>query len=96
MEEDLDIDFRRTGGTPGTPELHSTFRRWELSAEDDRAWLGTERPGLASATNDPHGFVYEITFRRGGERRYVKIVEADLTQHLRPLVGELQRLASRR
>ena len=91
MDEPLTIDFHRTAAR-GRPELSGTFRNFELSPDEQRAWLGTERPtsGLGGRSND--AVTYELTFRRGGERRRVVLGVASLTAHLRLLVDRLVHL----
>jgi hypothetical protein len=42
MTEPLTIKFTRTGG--GMPHLEAVVRDAVLSADDEHAWLGTERP----------------------------------------------------
>jgi hypothetical protein len=94
MDEPLDIVFRRTGGPAGSRELTTTFRDFVLSPEDDRLWLGPEHPARR-ASKEPlkDEFVYELRFRRGGERRTVVIADSALSTPLRRLVDELRRSA---
>ena len=88
MDEPLTIDFHRTAA-PGRPELRETFRNFELSPDEQRAWLGTERPTVPLGGRSSGAVTYELTFRRGGERRRVVLGEESLTQYLRPLVDRL-------
>jgi hypothetical protein len=90
MDEPLTVDFHRTAA-PGRPELRETFQNLELSHDEQRAWLGTERPTPLPGARGS-GVTYELTFRRGGERRRVVLGEASLTGQLRPLVDRLVRL----
>jgi len=95
MDEPLTIDFHRTAA-PGRPELRGTFQNLELSHDEQRAWLGTERPTVLPGGRSRNAVTYELTFRRGGERRRVVLGEASLTAHLRPLVDRLVRLCDSR
>jgi hypothetical protein len=94
MDEPLDIVFHRTGGPAGARELETTFRDVALSPEDDRLWLGPDHPARRPPGELHRGeYVYELRFRRGGERRTVVIADSALTTALRRLVDELSRLA---
>lgn len=93
MDEPLTIDFHRSA-VPGRPELRGTFHNFDLSPDEQRAWLGTERPTVLGGRSSG-GVTYELTFRRGGERRRVVLGEASLTAHLRPLVDRLVHLCDR-
>ena len=93
MDEPLTIDFHRSA-VPGRPELRGTFHNFDLGPDDQRAWLGTERPTVLGGRSSA-GVTYELTFRRGGERRRVVIGESSLTAHLRPLVDRLVHLCDR-
>ena len=91
MDEPLTIDFYRSAAR-GRPELRGTFHNFELSADEQRAWLGTEQPTAPLGGRSSDSVTYELTFRRGGERRRVVLGEASLTAHLRPLVDRLVHL----
>ncbi len=96
ISEPLKITFTRTGG--GEPDLKAVLRDAVLDADDEHAWLGTERP--YTARKHPHEQTapmrYRLEFRRGSERRVVELRYDDLTAHLRPLVDRLTRLAEQR
>lgn len=94
MDEPLTIDFHRSAA-PGRPELRGTFRDFQLSPDEQRAWLGTEQPSAPLGGRSSDAVTYELTFRRGGERRRVVLGEAALTAHLRPLVDRLVHLCDR-
>jgi len=96
MNEPLTIKFTRTGG--GLPHLESVVRDAVLSADDEHAWLGTERP-LASRrhAHDEHAPIrYRLEFRRGSERRVVELRDADRNAQLAPLIDEMVRVAEGR
>lgn len=94
--EPLTITFTRTGGH--RPELKYVERDAELGADDERTWMGTERPrrlgGVAHEAGDKE--LYRLVFRRGSERRVVELRYDDLTAHTRPLVERLLRKAEGR
>lgn len=94
MDEPLTIHFHRSAG-PGRDELSGTFREFVLDADDDRVWLGTERLSSRLAGRSDRVPTYEITFRRGGERRHVVLSDDDLDARLRPLVDRLVQLCER-
>lgn len=91
MDEPLTVDFHRSA-VPGRPELRGTFRNFELSPDEQRAWLGTERPPGPLGAPPPGTVTYELTFRRGGERRRVVLGESSVTAHLRSLIDRLEHL----
>ncbi len=91
MEEPLTVDFHRSAA-PGRPELRGTFHNFELSPDEQRAWLGTERPPGSLGAPRAGTVTYELTFRRGAERRRVVLGESSVTAHLRSLIDRLEHL----
>lgn len=96
ITEPLTITFTRTGG--GLRELRSVVRDAQLSADDEHAWLGTERPYIARRHDypDASSLRYRLEFRRGSERRVVELREDDRSAQLAPLIDEMIRLAEGR
>lgn len=93
MNEPLTIKFTRTGG--GMPHLAAVVQDATLSADDEHAWLGTERP-LSSRhhSHDAHSPLrYRLEFRRGSERRVVELRDTDRNAQLAPLIDEMVRVA---
>jgi hypothetical protein len=88
MTEPLTIDFHRSAGI-GKPELSGRFTDFTLDPDDTRVWLDTERPYVATRREPRDGCVYELTFRRGGERRRVVLHDDDLDARTLPLVQRL-------
>lgn len=89
MTEPLIIDFHRSA-SPGRPELRGRFPDVVLPPEDVRVWLDTERPHVARRVGmGQGGSSYELTFRRGGERRRVVLCDDDLDARTMPLVEHL-------
>jgi len=94
IEEPLLIRFSRTGG--GHPEIHRTFDDVVLDADDQHAWLGTERPHIARpASHMPEVAQYKLEFRRGSERRVVSLTDDEMNAQLEPLINRLVHLAER-
>jgi hypothetical protein len=93
MDEPLTVEFHRSA-VPGRPELHGTFHNFELSPDEQRAWLGTEPPAVSLGRPSPDTVTYELAFRRGGERRRVVLGEASVTAHLRSLIDRLEHLCA--
>lgn len=92
MQETLTVEFHRHPG-PGHRELRGTFTDVDLSPEDQRAWLDTERPHASRRSpGSGHWATYELTFKRGGERRRVVLSETDLDARLLPLITRLTQL----
>ena len=93
MNEPLTIKFTRTGG--GMPRVEAVVRDAVLSADDEHAWLGPERPVvLRHHSHDEHAPLrYRLEFRRGSERRVVELRDVDRNAQLAPLIDELVRVA---
>ncbi len=96
MTEPLIIDFHRSA-SPGRPELCGRFPDVALGPDDVRVWMDVERPFVVRRTGPPHkGCTYDLTFRRGGERRRVVLHDDDLDARTLPLVQRLVSLCDRR
>ncbi len=96
MTEPLTIDFHRSASR-GRPELSGRFVDVALGPDDVRVWLDTERPYASARTGPPRdGCTYELTFRRGGERRRVVLHDDDLDARTLPLVQRLVSLCDHR
>jgi len=91
MVEPLSVEFHRSAG-PGRDALAGTFHDFELSPEEDRTWLGTERLSSRRAGHSDRVATYELIFRRGGERWRVVLTDDDLDAWLKPLVDRLVQL----
>ena len=97
MTEPLSIEFHRSAA-PGRPELRRRFPDVALDPDDVRVWMALERPFVAPRRGPRRrdaGCTYELTFRRGGERRRVVLGDEDLDARTMPLVQRLVSLCER-
>lgn len=78
--------------------MNSMVRDASLNADDEHAWLGTERPIVAKhhSSHESSPLRYRLEFRRGSERRVVELRDSDRTAQLAPLIDEMVRIAEGR
>ncbi len=91
-EASLDIRFVRTGGRQAP--IDQMFRGVRLDPDDVTTWLGTEPPDIPYSRSPSRDVaVYRLEFRRGAERRVVRLTQDALDARLEPLVSRLVRSA---